>query len=113
MTATCTAPEANTPEQAIAALIAVRDNFNNLADQVLALIGCCDQGDDGADSLADRARLAQVPRSTAMRKANDIGNMSATAAGHLRRAEKSLRDARAAAHHLADVAQEAANTGRH
>lgn len=112
MTTTCTAPDAATAADALTAIQSVRDNFDNLADQVAALIACLDRADDNADNLADRARLAEVPRSVSMRSASAIGDQAAAAAGHLRRAEAAIRNARSRTHQLLDIAQEA-QQGRH
>jgi hypothetical protein len=105
-TATCTAPDATNAQEALNALIAVRDNMENLADQTLALVNCAATADDGASSLADRARMCEVPRSNAMRIAGQFGDACASAEAHLRRAEHALRQARQHAHRLADLAQE-------
>lgn len=104
--AACTAPDATTAREALDALIAVRNNYDNLADQTVALIACADQGSDATDTLAARARQAQVPNNSALRVSASIGEITETAAGHLRRAEAALRNARTTVDRLINIAEE-------
>lgn len=112
---------ATTSEQAIESLAAVARNFTDLSNQIeqpkdnlAPLIQCCDVGDQTAESIADRARLAGVDRSRAMRVGSAIGDHAATAAANLRkaqhyldRAQEALGKAASASRGLVDVATEA------